>query len=38
VEKIEPFYKWNLITGDADDNKFVDVAEDFLEVLSATFS
>jgi putative PIN family toxin of toxin-antitoxin system len=26
VEKIEPFYKWNLITGDADDNKFVDVA------------
>jgi putative PIN family toxin of toxin-antitoxin system len=26
VEKIEPFYKWNLIPGDADDNKFVDVA------------
>jgi predicted nucleic acid-binding protein len=26
VEKIEPFYKWNLITGDADDNKFVDAA------------
>jgi putative PIN family toxin of toxin-antitoxin system len=26
VEKIEPFYKWNLITSDADDNKFVDVA------------
>jgi putative PIN family toxin of toxin-antitoxin system len=69
VEKIEPFYKWNLITGDADDNKFVDVAiaanaeyiitndhqfdvldrikfpfiqhikaEDFLEILNATFS
>jgi putative PIN family toxin of toxin-antitoxin system len=26
VEKIEPFYKWGLITADADDNKFVDVA------------
>jgi putative PIN family toxin of toxin-antitoxin system len=26
VGKIEPFYKWNLITADADDNKFVDVA------------
>jgi putative PIN family toxin of toxin-antitoxin system len=26
VEKIEPFYKWNLITSDVDDNKFVDVA------------
>jgi putative PIN family toxin of toxin-antitoxin system len=26
VEKIEPFYKWNLIIGDADDNKFVDAA------------
>ncbi|MDR3181173.1 MAG: putative toxin-antitoxin system toxin component, PIN family [Prevotellaceae bacterium] len=26
VERIEPFYRWNLITGDADDNKFVDVA------------
>jgi putative PIN family toxin of toxin-antitoxin system len=26
VEKIEPFYKWNLITSDADDNKFVDAA------------
>jgi putative PIN family toxin of toxin-antitoxin system len=26
VEKLEPFYKWNLITADVDDNKFVDVA------------
>jgi putative PIN family toxin of toxin-antitoxin system len=26
VEKVEPFYKWNLITGDADDNKFIDIA------------
>jgi putative PIN family toxin of toxin-antitoxin system len=26
VKKIEPFYKWNLIVADADDNKFVDVA------------
>lgn len=26
VEKIEPSYKWGLITNDPDDNKFVDAA------------
>jgi len=26
VEKVIPFYKWNLITTDPDDNKFVDCA------------
>ena len=26
VEKINPYYKWNLITTDPDDNKFVDCA------------
>jgi len=26
VEKITPYYKWNLISADPDDNKFVDCA------------
>jgi uncharacterized protein len=26
VKKIEPFYKWSLITADPDDNKFVECA------------
>jgi len=26
VEKVNPYYKWNLITADPDDNKFVDCA------------
>ncbi|MCL2417443.1 MAG: putative toxin-antitoxin system toxin component, PIN family [Bacteroidales bacterium] len=26
VEKITPYYKWNLITADPEDNKFVDCA------------
>jgi len=26
VEKVIPFYKWNLISADLDDNKFVDCA------------
>jgi uncharacterized protein len=26
IQLITPFYKWNLSTGDADDNKFIDCA------------
>ena len=26
VEKVIPYYKWNLITADPDDNKFIDCA------------
>lgn len=26
IEKVIPYYKWNLITADPDDNKFVDCA------------
>ncbi len=26
VERIEPFFRWNIITADPDDNKYVDLA------------